>query len=442
MLHSSAEQVDHLLPKLLHVSDARVRLHGGGGSLSSARYHRALPASQRRGACAVACAIQRLAAHMLDAHNLSMRRIAATTASSAPAAPARCLRACTVASLPKGWHTMLFSTAQPLSSMPTSCQCACIAATTASSAPAATARCLRACPAALLTMQPLLSALQLCLCTLATCGCAHIATTTASNAPVSAAVCLLLSSRHRTATRQQAASTTRAAATCACSTATAATTPIPCTAASLGGCVVRCGSHALPLPPPAFLRLNALERPHPARQRLQGRHLLLQLLVLRLQRQKCRHLLLKLFVLRLQPIASPLQRRHHPLAHRDRACCLVCRLLGRHSRPAAASLSPCAGGGPLRTGAQVQGHCAARRRLGAVVADSLEGGNCPLSRPAAAAILDWLAALRAAAGVEGVPARDAVAVTLVALVHLALGQHQAHAALQLRRHHPSRCAPA
>ena len=37
---------------------------------------------------------------------------------------------------------------------------------------------------------------------------------------------------------------------------------------------------ALPLPPSTLLRLNALERPHPARQRLQGRNLPLQLLVL------------------------------------------------------------------------------------------------------------------------------------------------------------------
>eukprot|EP00964_Phaeocystis_antarctica_P092917 scaffold59846_cov64-Phaeocystis_antarctica.AAC.3 len=127
-------------------------------------------------------------------------------------------------------------------------------------------------------------------------------------------------------------------------------------------------------------------------------------------------------------------KRHRALGYCDRARRLVRRLLCRHSRPAAASRSPCAGGGPLRAGAQVHGYCAARRHHGAVVAGGLEGSDRPLSRPVAAAVLYWLAALGAAAVVEGTPARDAVAVTLVALVHLALGQRQAHAALQLRRH--------
>ena len=138
-------------------------------------------------------------------------------------------------------------------------------------------------------------------------------------------------------------------------------------------------------------------------------------------------------ILRLQPIAPRLQWRHHPLAHRDRARRLVRRLPRRHSRPAAASLSPYAGGGSLRAGAQVRGHCAARRHLGAVVAGGLEGGDPCLLGPAAAAVLNRLAALGAVAGVEGAPARDAVAVALVALVHLALGKCQADAALQVFR---------
>ena len=59
-----------------------------------------------------------------------------------------------------------------------------------------------------------------------------------------------------------------------------------------------------------------------------------------------------------------------------------------------------------------------------------------LSRPVPVGLEQRLAALGAAARIEAIPAVDAVAVALVALVHLALGQRQADGALQLRRHHP------
>ena len=58
---------------------------------------------------------------------------------------------------------------------------------------------------------------------------------------------------------------------------------------------MRRSTHALPLPPPALL-CAALERPHPTRQRLERRHPLLQLLILRLQRLECSHLLSQLLV--------------------------------------------------------------------------------------------------------------------------------------------------
>ena len=45
-------------------------------------------------------------------------------------------------------------------------------------------------------------------------------------------------------------------------------------------CVVRSGPHALPLPPPTFLRPDTLERPHLTRQWLQGRHLPMERLAL------------------------------------------------------------------------------------------------------------------------------------------------------------------
>ena len=70
-----------------------------------------------------------------------------------------------------------------------------------------------------------------------------------------------------------------------------------------------------------------------------------------------------------------------------------------------------------------------------MVAVGLKGSNRPLSCPAPVGLGQRLAALGAAArGIKAVPAVDAVAVALVALVHLALGQRQAHAAVQLR--HP------
>eukprot|EP00964_Phaeocystis_antarctica_P080388 scaffold50201_cov55-Phaeocystis_antarctica.AAC.4 len=74
-------------------------------------------------------------------------------------------------------------------------------------------------------------------CTPTTCGCACIAATTAVSAPASTAGCLLpSSSRHTPATRAQAPSATRASATpCARSVATAATTPICSTSSQLGG---------------------------------------------------------------------------------------------------------------------------------------------------------------------------------------------------------------
>eukprot|EP00964_Phaeocystis_antarctica_P036209 scaffold20686_cov79-Phaeocystis_antarctica.AAC.2 len=72
---------------------------------------------------------------------------------------------------------------------------------------------------------------------------------------------------------------------------------------------------------------------------------------------------------------------------------------------------------------------AARRGLAAVLAAHLKCSNRPLSRPVPVGLGHRLAALGAAAGVKAVPAVGAVAVTLVALMHDALGQRQADAAL-------------
>ena len=78
---------------------------------------------------------------------------------------------------------------------------------------------------------------------------------------------------------------------------------------------------------------------------------------------------------------------------------------------------------------QMRSHRAARRRLSAVLAAHLKGGDGSLSRPVPVGLGQRQAALGAAAGIEANPAVDAVAVALVALVHLALGHGEAHAAL-------------
>eukprot|EP00964_Phaeocystis_antarctica_P007744 scaffold4170_cov63-Phaeocystis_antarctica.AAC.19 len=65
-----------------------------------------------------------------------------------------------------------------------------------------------------------------------------------------------------------------------------------------------------------------------------------------------------------------------------------------------------------------------------MVAVGLKGSNRPLSCPASVGLGQRLAALGAAARVEAVPALDAVAVALVALVHLVLGQCHAHGTYQ------------
>ena len=81
-------------------------------------------------------------------------------------------------------------------------------------------------------------------------------------------------------------------------------------------------------------------------------------------------------------------------------------------------------------------HHAARHGLAAVLAAPLKSSDCPLNCPVPVGLGQRLAALRAAARVsKAIPAAHAAAVALVALVHLALGQRQAHRALQgLLRH--------
>ena len=93
----------------------------------------------------------------------------------------------------------------------------------------------------------------------------------------------------------------------------------------------------------------------------------------------------------------------------------------------------------MRADEQVRCHRAARRRLSAVLAARLKSGDRPLSRPVPVGFGQRQAALGAATGVEATPAVDTVAVALVALVHLALGQREAHAALVC--HHAALRAP-
>ena len=105
--------------------------------------------------------------------------------------------------------------------------------------------------------------------------------------------------------------------------------------------------------------------------------------------------------------------------------CPRCLLRRQPRRTAASRCSQ-----PLRTHLQMLRHRAARRGLAAVLAARLKGSDRPLCHPVPVGWRQWLAALRAAAGLmKAVPAVDAVAVALVALVHLALGQRQANAAL-------------
>eukprot|EP00964_Phaeocystis_antarctica_P117699 scaffold81508_cov60-Phaeocystis_antarctica.AAC.2 len=90
---------------------------------------------------------------------------------------------------------------------------------------------------------------------------------------------------------------------------------------------------------------------------------------------------------------------------------------------------------PLRAHDQMRCHPAARRGLAAVLAARLKRSDRPLSYPVPVGLGQRLAALRAATGLmKAVPAVDAVAVALVALVHLALGQRQANAALDRACH--------
>ena len=145
-------------------------------------------------------------------------------------------------------------------------------------------------------------------------------------------------------------------------------------------------------------------------------------------------------VLRAQLLALGPQRRHHPPAERRLAAAeQPAHEPAAPGQPAATSSSAAAcrwrracrraGGGPLRTGEQVRGHCAACRDQAALLAPPLESGDRPLSRTVPVGPRQPVAALRAAARVEAVPALVAEAVPLQALVHLALGQRQAHWAL-------------
>ena len=143
-------------------------------------------------------------------------------------------------------------------------------------------------------------------------------------------------------------------------------------------------------------------------------------------------------VLRAQLLALGPQRRHHPPAERRLAAAeQPAHEAAAPGQPTAASSSAAARrwrrgracGGPLRTGEQVRGHRAARRGQAALLAPPLESGDRPLSRPVPVGPRQPVAALRAAARVEAVPALVAEAVPLQALVHLALGQRQAHWAL-------------
>ena len=146
-------------------------------------------------------------------------------------------------------------------------------------------------------------------------------------------------------------------------------------------------------------------------------------------------------VLRAQLLALGPQRRHHPPAERGLAAAeQPAHEAAAPGQPAAASSSAAARrwrrhacgracGGPRRTGEQVRGHRAARRGQAALLAPPLESGDRPLSRPVPVGPRQPVAALRAAARVEAVPALVTEAVPLQALVHLALGQRQAHWAL-------------
>ena len=75
-------------------------------------------------------------------------------------------------------------------------------------------------------------------------------------------------------------------------------------------------------------------------------------------------------------------------------------------------------------------HSATRRGRVAVVAGGSQGGDPCLSVPIAILVWEPIAALGAAAGVKAVPAVEAHAVALKALVHLARGEIEAHWARQ------------
>ena len=99
--------------------------------------------------------------------------------------------------------------------------------------------------------------------------------------------------------------------------------------------------------------------------------------------------------------------------------------------PAAARLSAHAGGWPLLAHRLVRSLRTTRNHLTAVVAVCRESRDPLFLGPAAVHLRQRLAALGAAARcTKPVPAFDAVAVPVVALVHLTLGQRQADGALE------------
>mmetsp|Transcript_37943 Transcript_37943/g.96356 ORF Transcript_37943/g.96356 Transcript_37943/m.96356 type:complete len:287 (+) Transcript_37943:466-1326(+) len=156
-------------------------------------------------------------------------RIAATTASSAPASAAR--------ESPAACEASRTPTSAPQPSTCTSAVrgCARIASSTASSAPASAARCDRARPPASEPKQVLRRMRQPFTWTVASRACACITATTASIAPASAAACSLPGGSLSASSRLSASSATRATARCARSAATTSASPISSTSASLGG---------------------------------------------------------------------------------------------------------------------------------------------------------------------------------------------------------------
>ena len=102
-----------------------------------------------------------------------------------------------------------------------------------------------------------------------------------------------------------------------------------------------------------------------------------------------------------------------------------------HSHPAAASRSTHAVDWPLRARAFMRRLFTTGRRLGAVVALHWEGGDPLLSVSVAVQLRQGLAAFGAAArGSKFVPALDAVAVPVVALVNIASRQRETDGTFQ------------